>query len=241
MSDKAMEEMAKLVNKFIQMPDAEPFRVAVDYKGLGLFDYPEIVNKPMDLGTIKKKLSSKSQYRDVFKVAEDVRLVWTNCMMYNADGSDFYILAQNLAKKFEDKLKKLIEEHSLVEGGNNINNNDDKNQDKPKSKDSKEASDLVSLDEKKAFAKSLYKLTKDEVGRILVELDQKCPAALVKNSSEDEVELNIDKITPEIFNELVTFANGCISSHQGSSGGKGGKNSKSSSKSKTTSKKARTS
>jgi len=222
-----MEDMTKLVNKFIQMPDAEPFRVPVDYTGLGLFDYPEIVKKPMDLGTIKKKLGSKSQYKDVFKVAEDVRLVWTNCMTYNADGSDFYILAQNLSKKFEDKFTKLLQDHSLVGGAGG-------NQ-----QSSGTGNDLVSLEEKKAFAKSLYKLSKDEVGKILVELDQKCPAALVKNSSEDEVELNIDKITPEIFNELVTYADGCITSNQG--GGKGGKNSKSGSKNKTTSKKARTS
>mmetsp|Transcript_308 Transcript_308/g.438 ORF Transcript_308/g.438 Transcript_308/m.438 type:complete len:218 (+) Transcript_308:156-809(+) len=205
MSDKAMDEMTKVVQKFLQMPDAEPFRAPVDYQGLGLFDYPEIVKKPMDLGTIKKKLASKTHYKDVYKVAEDVRLVWTNCMMYNADGSDFYILAQNLSKKFEEKFQKVLQDNGLVGQGQPSQGN----------------ADLVSLEEKKAFAKSLYKLTKDEVGKILVELDQKCPAALVKNSSEDEVELNVDKITPTMFAELVTFANGCIANHQG----KGGKNS----------------
>ena len=34
---------------------------------------------------------------------DDIRLVWTNCMTYNQDGSDFFLLAKNLSKKFEEK------------------------------------------------------------------------------------------------------------------------------------------
>ena len=63
----------------------------------------------MDLGTIKKKLD-KNKYNDASEVAEDVRLVWKNCMTYNADGSDFYNLAESFSKRFEERFLKIMEE-----------------------------------------------------------------------------------------------------------------------------------
>eukprot|EP00545_Synedropsis_sp_CCMP1620_P008386 CAMPEP_0119013260 /NCGR_PEP_ID=MMETSP1176-20130426/8253_1 /TAXON_ID=265551 /ORGANISM="Synedropsis recta cf, Strain CCMP1620" /LENGTH=220 /DNA_ID=CAMNT_0006966341 /DNA_START=92 /DNA_END=754 /DNA_ORIENTATION=- len=193
-SDKAWDDMTKLVNKFIQMPDAEPFRVEVDWKNLGLYDYPQIIKAPMDLGKVKKKLQTKGGFSTLYEVAEDVRLVWSNCMAYNADGSDFYILAQNLAKKFDDRFSKLLADHALAAPSSTVGG---------------ASSDVVSLEEKRSFAKSLYKLTKDELGKIVVTLDEKCPAALVKNATEDEVELNVDKISQEVFSEIVSYAKTC--------------------------------
>ena len=58
-----------------------------DWKNLGLFDYLEIVKKPMDLGTVKRRLE-EDKYDDIVDVATDIRLVWTNCMLYNRDGSE---------------------------------------------------------------------------------------------------------------------------------------------------------
>lgn len=148
----------------------------------------------MDLGTIQKKLTDKA-YPDVHAVAQDVRLVFANCMRYNADGSDFYLLAQSLAKKFQERFQKLLQDHSLSSSATTT---------------AQQQQDSISLEEKKNFARSLYKLTKEELGKILVELDAKCPVALVKNSTEDEVELNVDKITPAVFHELVQYANACV-------------------------------
>ena len=63
----------------------------------------------MDLGTVKKKLE-KGKYHDVSEAADDIRLVWKNCMTYNADGSDFYRLADSYRKRFEERYQKLIDE-----------------------------------------------------------------------------------------------------------------------------------
>lgn len=51
----------------INQPDSLDFREPVDWKGkvyiyllaLDLLDYPDLVKKPMDLGTINKKLKEK--------------------------------------------------------------------------------------------------------------------------------------------------------------------------------------
>ncbi len=71
----------------------EPFREPVDWQALGLFDYPQVIKKPMDLGLVKKKLN-EGKYKTIHDAADDIRLIWKNCMAYNADGSDFYNLAQ---------------------------------------------------------------------------------------------------------------------------------------------------
>lgn len=63
----------------------------------------------MDLGTIEKKLA-KGKYKCAGEVAEDIRLVWKNCKTYNADGSDFYLLAENFSEMFEEEWGKLVKE-----------------------------------------------------------------------------------------------------------------------------------
>jgi hypothetical protein len=45
-------------------------------------DYFDIVTKPMDLGTIKKKLSH-NVYISAQNFVDDMQLVWTNCIRYN--------------------------------------------------------------------------------------------------------------------------------------------------------------
>lgn len=45
--------MLKLVYAFLGRPESSPFSEPVDWKNLGLMDYPSLVKKPMDLGTIR--------------------------------------------------------------------------------------------------------------------------------------------------------------------------------------------
>ena len=47
----------------------------------------------MDLGMVKKKIN-EGKYKTIHEASDDVRMIWKNCMTYNADGCDFYNLAQ---------------------------------------------------------------------------------------------------------------------------------------------------
>jgi|UPI000581B030 hypothetical protein len=192
-TDDDWKRMSKLVDIFYNRPDAEPFRDPVAWKEIGLTDYPVIIKEPMDLGTIKTKLKAKS-YPTLFAVAEDVRKVWNNCMTYNADGSDFYKLAESLQKKWDDKYTKVLEQCSVptdATAGGAGGATDPK----------------VSLADKRNFAKSLFTIEKEELGKVLVEVEQKCPAAIVRNSTEDEIELNVDKLSAPLLKELMEFVN----------------------------------
>jgi hypothetical protein len=143
----------------------------------------------MDLGTVKKKLSDK-KYTTLYQVAEDVRLVWNNCMTYNADGSDFYKLAEQLQKKWDDKYTKLLQDCQL-----------------PANAAGADGKKTVTGSDKRLFAKALYQISKEDLGKVLVEVETKCPAAIVRSSAEDELELNIDKIQSSLLQELTTFVN----------------------------------
>ena len=78
----------------------------MDWKSLGLFQYPRIIKRPMDLGTIKQKMA-EGRYESVFDVAEDVRLIWKNCMKFNPEGTDYHILGSTLSERFEEKYARL--------------------------------------------------------------------------------------------------------------------------------------
>jgi len=98
--------MVKIVNSFLARDDVAPFSDLVVWRGMELYDYPEIIEKMMDLGTIKRRLE-RGQYTTAHEVGEDIRLVFTNCMTYNADGSDFWLLAKGFLRRFEDRYRKV--------------------------------------------------------------------------------------------------------------------------------------
>lgn len=69
--------------------ESSPFREPVDPKALRLFDYYDIVKKPMDLSTIEKKLDT-GQYRDPWQYVDDIWLMFDNALLYNGKNSRVY-------------------------------------------------------------------------------------------------------------------------------------------------------
>ncbi|QCE13238.1 hypothetical protein DEO72_LG11g231 [Vigna unguiculata] len=102
-SSNSMQEIAE--HKW-----AWPFMEPVDVEGLGLHDYHEIIAKPMDFSTIKKKMNAKdgSGYKNVREVYSDVRLIFKNAMKYNNEKHDIHIMAKSLLEKFEKKWLQLL-------------------------------------------------------------------------------------------------------------------------------------
>lgn len=76
------------------------FREPVDWKALNLLDYPIHVKHPMDLHTIRTKLSSGA-YKNKEEFANDVYLVWDNSARYNGPENKVTKTAAGLHKKFE--------------------------------------------------------------------------------------------------------------------------------------------
>jgi len=83
------------------------FNTPVDPVELGLPDYFEVVKKPMDLGTIRKRLEN-NVYQSLEEFESHVNLTFDNAMLYNPEGSVVYNMANEMKMKFQHDYKKLI-------------------------------------------------------------------------------------------------------------------------------------
>jgi hypothetical protein len=69
--------------------DSHDFREPVDWKGMGLTDYPLVVKHPMDLSTVNKKVN-QGKYQSIEALCDDLQLIWDNCKSYNPPNSWIY-------------------------------------------------------------------------------------------------------------------------------------------------------
>ena len=94
---------------------AWPFHFPVDTVKLGLPDYFEIIKKPMDLGTIRKRLDN-NYYWEAQECVQDFNQMFTNCYIYNKPGEDIVTMAKSLEKFFISKVKTLPTEEMVIGG-----------------------------------------------------------------------------------------------------------------------------
>ena len=131
------------------------------------------------------------------------------------DGSDFFKLAASLKKKWDDRYLKLVKELGVTEAAATEMDTSAPGAAPGSSAKASggggggtsggSATSRASLADRRSFAKSLYQITKEDLGKVLVEVEQKFPSALKKNADEDEIELNVDVIPAQLLTELTQF------------------------------------
>ncbi|EKX43151.1 hypothetical protein GUITHDRAFT_58310, partial [Guillardia theta CCMP2712] len=84
---------------------ADIFNCPVDTRTVP--DYRQVIENPMDLGTIVDQLVDGS-YQTAHDVRKDVTLVWKNCILYNGIDSPLATDAFKLAKSFDERFKEEI-------------------------------------------------------------------------------------------------------------------------------------
>ncbi len=82
-SDEQLKECHTILEEMFDLEETGPFHEPVDWKEYGLFDYPQIVKQPMDMGTVQDKLD-KNEYKNATEFAKDMILIWDNSLLYNA-------------------------------------------------------------------------------------------------------------------------------------------------------------
>ncbi len=82
------------------------FATPINPVELGIHDYFDVIQKPMDLGTVEEKLTGGS-YHFLDDFQSDVCLVFENAMKYNEERTVVHEMAKELKKKFETDFKKL--------------------------------------------------------------------------------------------------------------------------------------
>jgi len=209
-----LKRLTKIVNSLLANQDCAPFSEPVDWRGLELYDYPQIITNMMDLGTIKRRLE-RGHYSTAHQVAEDVRLVWKNCMTYNLEGSDFWLLAKSYARRFEDRYRKVRQEYDVGEGSSSGGGKSSKanRPASPKNFTMVEAVTSSSgisqlpptLDARARFGSNLFLLSGIEMGHVLATCELECPEALETCGDKYNIEINVDEIPTDVFANLNTF------------------------------------
>jgi hypothetical protein len=83
-----------------------PFLEPVDIVKFNIPDYPNIVKHPMDLGTVQVKVNTQ-QYSTIDDFVADVRLIFSNCYLFNGHDSPISIMATELEKAFDRAVYKM--------------------------------------------------------------------------------------------------------------------------------------
>ncbi|KAG5520124.1 hypothetical protein PMAC_001200 [Pneumocystis sp. 'macacae'] len=86
--------------------DARPFNQPVDPVKLNIPTYPTVIARPMDLGTVEKKIAGR-EYGTVDAFREDVELVFSNCFRFNGTESAISGMARNLQEIFERQMEQM--------------------------------------------------------------------------------------------------------------------------------------
>lgn len=94
-----LNAVKKMMADMKAMPDCVPFLVPVDVDAYNIPDYRYIITRPIDLKTISKNMKN---YKTVKQWATDIRLIWDNARVYNAESSPFNLQAVNMSNWFEN-------------------------------------------------------------------------------------------------------------------------------------------
>ncbi|CAG8432760.1 493_t:CDS:10 [Diversispora eburnea] len=94
--------MANITSELKKNPKSWPFRNAVSHDEVP--DYYNVIKNPMDLSKIEKKVESNC-YKSIDDYISDIKTIFSNCRLYNAEGTIYVKCAAGLEKYFIERLK----------------------------------------------------------------------------------------------------------------------------------------
>lgn len=97
-----LEQCKQVMQHLSKNKNAGAFRQPVDVVGLGLPNYYDKVKEPMDLSLVRDRLT-RGFYTTPAQFARDVRLIWSNCKLFNPPDSSFAQMADKMSQSFESK------------------------------------------------------------------------------------------------------------------------------------------
>ncbi|KAJ6949330.1 hypothetical protein NC651_003359 [Populus alba x Populus x berolinensis] len=185
------------------------FNSPVDIVKLNIPDYYTIIKNPMDLGTIKSKISSGA-YSSPLEFMADVRLTFKNAMVYNPQGSDAYIMADTLNTFFERRWN-AIEKKLPRAGGEVLQENSGPHEDFETAETSPAKKRKVTSFQHDIMPEPGKRGMTDEerlnLGRELESLLGEMPVNIIdflrehcssgRNGGEEEIEIDIDELSDD--------------------------------------------
>ena len=108
-ADKDLTICSTLISEMEAHEDSGPFLFPVNTKQFAT--YKKVIKTPMDIATIKKKLdlpvNSAASYKSRDEFVEDVRLIFSNCEVFNEDDSPVGKAGHTMRNLFETRWAEL--------------------------------------------------------------------------------------------------------------------------------------
>jgi len=207
-----MKECLALLNFLKKHQYAYVFNKPVDTKTV--VDYLTIIKTPMDLGTITNHIES-GRYRTPEEFAGDVRLTFSNALVYNPPQSDIAIMAQSLSNTFEKKFAAMKQEGKIpasnapVEGmgtGNSQGPNPASlhQQKVKKEEDTRE----MTPEEKRSLSQNINALAANHLGDLVQIIHQRMPNLV--SSHPDEIEIDLEMLDNATLRYLEKYVKKCL-------------------------------
>ncbi|MBN3324938.1 BRWD1 protein, partial [Atractosteus spatula] len=101
-----------LVDYILECEDSEPFRQPVDPDDYP--DYRDIIDTPMDFGTVKRTLE-EDKYENPVELCKDIRLIFLNAKAYTPNKrSKIYSMTLRLSAFFEERIRMIIPDYKTA-------------------------------------------------------------------------------------------------------------------------------
>ncbi|EJD53604.1 hypothetical protein AURDEDRAFT_110416 [Auricularia subglabra TFB-10046 SS5] len=78
-------------------------------------DYYDIVKRPMDLGTIKRRFTKSNEISNPIEYQRDLNLMFCNSLMYNRPNSDLHEMARNMMVDCEKAVQEFFQAHDVLQ------------------------------------------------------------------------------------------------------------------------------
>lgn len=105
--DKDLTICSTLISEMEAHEEAGPFLFPVNTKQFPT--YKKIIKQPMDIASIKKKLDGSNGYKSREEFVEDVRLIFSNCELFNEDDSPVGKAGYAMRNLFETRWAELTQ------------------------------------------------------------------------------------------------------------------------------------
>lgn len=209
-----MKQCEALLKKLMQHQYGWVFNTPVDVVKLNIPDYYTVIKHPMDLGTIKSKITS-SEYSSVLDFVADVRLTFSNAMTYNPPANHVHIMADTLRKFFELRWKviekKFLKDSRPLQEKSGVHEEKEIVKSMPSSKKRKitsmdhkvipdPASRIMTDEEKHNLSRELEALLGELPDNIVEFLREQSSNG--RETGEDEIEIDIDDLSDDTLFKL---------------------------------------
>jgi hypothetical protein len=185
-------KMAALLGQLEKEPNAAPFLEPVDWKALGLQDYPKIVKNRMDISSIRMKLKNR-EYETYESFFGDIQLIWDNCKSYNIVDSEIYRMAEDCERTSKRMIQKVRQNKKRTR-------EDDRSDDE----ESEDQEAEVSFDERIKFTDYVRKLTIEQMTELVKMMQEECPS-VIDDMGSDKLQIKVDHIDRANFEKFMDF------------------------------------